>query len=89
MLLASDGVTIGEKWTTVLPPKIDVDFFYSVHKILPYPSTANFTTRTLLRRQNFQNTTLPISAQCAVLVFGENVRFYEIIKLFTSPAQYI
>jgi len=32
MLLASDGFTIGEKWTTVLPPKIDVDIFYSVLK---------------------------------------------------------
>ena len=31
MLLASDGITIGEKWTTVLPSEIDVDFFYSVH----------------------------------------------------------
>ena len=30
MLLASDGIDIGEKWTTVLPSKIDVDFFYSV-----------------------------------------------------------
>ena len=30
MLLASDGITIGEKWTTVLPSEIDVDFFYSV-----------------------------------------------------------
>ena len=30
MLLASDGITIGEKWTTVLPSKIGVDFFYSV-----------------------------------------------------------
>ena len=30
MLLASDGVTIGEKGSTVLPSKIDVDFFYSV-----------------------------------------------------------
>ena len=30
MLLASDGITIGEKWTTVLPSKIDVDFFYGV-----------------------------------------------------------
>ena len=30
MILASDGIAIGEKWTTVLPPKIDVDFFYSV-----------------------------------------------------------
>ena len=27
MLLASDGITIGEKWTTVLPSKIDVDFY--------------------------------------------------------------
>ena len=27
MLLASDGITIGEKWTTVLPSKIDGDFF--------------------------------------------------------------
>ena len=27
MLLASDCVTIGEKWTTVLPSKIDVAFF--------------------------------------------------------------
>ena len=31
MLLASDGIAIGEKWTTVLPSKIDGDFFYSVH----------------------------------------------------------
>ena len=30
MLLASDGINIGEKWTTVLPFKIDGDFFYSV-----------------------------------------------------------
>ena len=30
MLLASDGITIGEKWTTVLPSIIDGDFFYSV-----------------------------------------------------------
>ena len=29
MLLAFDGITIGEKWTTVLPSKVDVDFFYS------------------------------------------------------------
>ena len=28
-----DGITIGEKWTTVLPSKIDVDLFYSVAKI--------------------------------------------------------
>ena len=34
-----------------------------LHKILPYPSMANLTTRILLRSQNFQNTTLPISAQ--------------------------
>ena len=27
MLLASDSITIGEKWTTVLPSEIDVDFF--------------------------------------------------------------
>ena len=32
MLLVSDGITIGEKWTTVLPSKIDVDFFYSASK---------------------------------------------------------
>ena len=38
-----------------------------LHKILPYPSMANFTTRILLRSQNFQNTTLPISAQCVML----------------------
>ena len=37
-----------------------------LHKILPNPSMANFTTRILLRSQNFQNTTLPISAQCAL-----------------------
>ena len=30
MLLSSDGITIGEKWTTVLPSEIDGDFFYSV-----------------------------------------------------------
>ena len=30
MLLASDRITIGEKWTTVLPPKIDGDFLNSV-----------------------------------------------------------
>ena len=30
MLLATDGITIGEKWTTVLPSKIDIDFFNSV-----------------------------------------------------------
>ena len=34
MLLASDGITIGEKGTTVLPSKIDVDFFYSAGPIL-------------------------------------------------------
>ena len=27
MLLASDGIAIGENLTTVLPSKIDVDFF--------------------------------------------------------------
>ena len=27
MLLACDGTTIGEKWKTVLPSKIDVEFF--------------------------------------------------------------
>ena len=26
----SDGITIGEKWSTALPSKIDGDFFYSV-----------------------------------------------------------
>ena len=33
MLLVSDGIgmTIGEKWTTVLPSEIDVDFF-TVHQ---------------------------------------------------------
>ena len=30
MLLASDGITIGEKWTSVLPSEIDVEFF-TVH----------------------------------------------------------
>ena len=30
MLLASDGITIGEKWTTVLTSKIDGDYFNSV-----------------------------------------------------------
>ena len=29
MLLASDGITIGEKWTSVLPSEIHVVFFYS------------------------------------------------------------
>ena len=33
MLLASDGITISEKWTTVLPSKIDGDFFYSAEKV--------------------------------------------------------
>ena len=28
MLLATGGITIGEKWTTVLPSKVDGDFFY-------------------------------------------------------------
>ena len=37
-----------------------------LHKILPYPSMANFTTQTLLRSQNFQNMTFPISAQCVI-----------------------
>ena len=27
MLLAPEGIFIGEKWTTALPSKIDVDFF--------------------------------------------------------------
>ena len=40
-----------------------------LHKILPYPSMANFTTRILIRSQNFQNMTLPISAQCAFVPF--------------------
>ena len=34
MLLASDGIAIGENWTTVLLSKIDVDFFYSVVQTL-------------------------------------------------------
>ena len=29
MLLASYGVTTGERWTIVLPSKIDGDFIYS------------------------------------------------------------
>ena len=29
-----DAITVGEKWTTVLPSKIDVDFFYSAGPIL-------------------------------------------------------
>ena len=32
MLLAFDGATLGENWTTVLPSKIDVDFFYSAYQ---------------------------------------------------------
>ena len=30
----SYGITIGEKWTTVLPSKIDVDFIYSAESPL-------------------------------------------------------
>ena len=36
MLIASDGVTIGEKWTTVLPSEIDVDFFFTVQARPPF-----------------------------------------------------
>jgi len=37
-----------------------------LHKVLPLSALAHFTTMILLRGQNFQNTTLPISAQCAL-----------------------
>ena len=39
MLLASDGITIGEMWTTVLPSKIDIDFSYSVDDIVCFRLT--------------------------------------------------
>ena len=37
-----------------------------LRKVLPDSALANFTTMIMHRSQNFQNTTLPISAQCAM-----------------------
>ena len=48
-----------------------------LHKILPNPSMANFITRILLRSQNFQNTTLPLSAQCVMVHVSTLRQFWE------------
>ena len=57
MLLASDDTIMGEKWTTVLPSKIDVDFFYSA---LPWKKASSIRTTGgrkfifTLRNNNFE-----------------------------------
>ena len=39
MLFASDGITIGEKWTTVLPSIIDDGDFFTVWRLVPCKTT--------------------------------------------------